>query len=294
MAIKKGGLGPRDLSFLISASQNNQSTDPVTKESELQLLSIDAIQPGVYQPRKDMHPEALEELANSIRAQGVIQPIIVRKVDANQYEIIAGERRWRAAQLAELTTMPVIVKTLSDEAAMAMGLIENIQREDLNPIEEAMALDRLLTEFAMTHQQVAEAVGKSRVSVSNLLRLLGLEPVVKTLLQNGDLEMGHARALLALVGDEQINAARYTVGKGLSVRETEAYVKRLRLAEDTPEQTSTKPVDPDVVRLERRLSNKLGAGVKVLHRTNGKGKLVIKYNSLDELEAILANMIEET
>ncbi len=258
------------------------------RDGALKHIPVDLIQRGKYQPRTDMHEEALEELSASIKNQGVMQPIVVRPISSDRYEIIAGERRWRATQMAELDTIPAIVKTVSDEAAIAMSLIENIQRENLNPIEEAMALKRLQDEFELTQQQVADAVGKSRVTVTNLMRLMGLHIVVKRMLEHGDLEMGHARALLALPGDQQTSAARVVSGKGLSVRQTEALVRRLIAEKGT--KPKTKVVDPDIKTLENNLTDKLGAKVAIQHSAKGKGKVVVRYNSLDELDGILARI----
>jgi ParB family chromosome partitioning protein len=226
----------------------------------------------------------LENLASSIRAQGVIQPIVVRHLLGGRYEIVAGERRWRAAQLAGLTEIPAIVREIPDEAAIAIALIENIQRENLNPIEEAMALQRLLDEFSMTHNQVAEAVGKSRASVSNLLRLLALPIEVKTMLEHGDIEMGHARALLTLPVHAQIEAARMIANKGLSVRETEELVRRMQMPKLA---NSPKSMDPDVLRLQESLSARIKMPVAISHSAKGKGKLVIRYQSIADLDALL-------
>jgi ParB family chromosome partitioning protein len=259
------------------------------KTGDLKELPVDLLQPGKYQPRTDMHQESLQDLANSIKAQGMLQPIVVRRIDGGRYEIIAGERRWRAAQLAELHNVPAVIRDVPDEAAIAMALIENIQRENLNPIEEASALQRLIGEFALTHQQAADAVGRSRAAVTNLLRLLSLNPDVRQLLENGDLEMGHARALLTLEGERQSKAARDVVARGLSVRETEQLVNRLR--EDASSQPKTpKTIDPNIQRLQDELGEKLGAKVALQHANNGKGKLVVHYNSLDELDGILAHI----
>jgi ParB family chromosome partitioning protein len=236
-----------------------------------------------------LNPEALEELANSIRAQGVVQPIVVRPIGGGRYEIIAGERRWRATQLAGLHEIPAVVRDVPDQAAMAMALIENIQREELNPMEEAQALYRLIEEFGLTHQQTADAVGRSRASVSNLLRLLGLNEDIKRMLGNGDLEMGHARALLALSGEQQSEVARSVVGKGLSVRETERLVKRTLEGPSTGAVKEKRP-DPDIHRLEQDLGERIGARVAIQHGAKGKGKLVIAYNSLDELDGILEHI----
>jgi ParB family chromosome partitioning protein len=249
---------------------------------------VDLIQRGRYQPRREFDADSLRELADSIAAQGVIQPVVVRPVENERYELIAGERRWRAAQQAGLDEIPVVIKEVTEEAAMAMGLIENIQREDLSPLEEANALNRLLLEFGLTHQEVAKAVGKSRTTVTNLLRLLELNEEVKILLERGRLEMGHARCLLGLKGDEQTRAANQVVVKGLSVRETERLVRRLQNQEAEPKPThATSTTDPDIRRLVTDLSERLGAKVDLQQGSKGKGKLVIGYNSLDELEGIL-------
>lgn len=292
---KKRGLG-RGLDALLGSnrpSSPNQSTDAASSGSmdgELKELPVDIIQRGKYQPRTDMHTEALEELANSIKAQGVVQPIVVRPIGENRFEIIAGERRWRASQIAGLHTIPTIIRHVPDEAAVVMALIENIQREDLNPIEESAALQRLIDEFSMTHQQAADAVGRSRVAVTNLLRLLSLSDDVKRMLSNGDLEMGHARALLSLEAIKQVPAARAVVSKGLSVRETEKLVRRLSQGEDLHKPPQEPEVDPNVRRLQDDLSERLGARVKIQHTPKGKGKLEIQYNSLDELDGILAHI----
>ena len=237
-----------------------------------------------------MRTDSLEELAASIRAQGVVQPIVVRPVSANKYEIIAGERRWRAAQIAGLHEVPVVVRDVPDQTAMAMALIENIQREDLNPMEEATALQRLILEFELTHQEAAEAVGRSRVAVSNLLRLFDLSDVVKKMVECGDLGMGHARALLGLQGDAQIEAARRVVDKGMSVRETEQLVRQAQSPAVKAKSSKSIENDPDVRRLQEDLSERLGAAVNFQHSAKGKGKLVIQYNSLDELEGILEHI----
>ncbi len=302
MSAKKRGLG-RGLDALLSSSKpapsaNNQQqanaateqvSDVVAEQSkgELQKLAIEFLQSGKYQPRKDMSEEALEELASSIRAQGIIQPIVVRQIGADKYEIIAGERRWRAAQLAKLDTVPCIIKDVPDEAAVAIALIENIQREDLNAMEEAIALNRLLNEFELTHQQVAEAVGKSRTTVTNLLRLNNLNEDVKILLEHGDIEMGHARCLLALEGEAQSDAARFAVAKALTVRETEKLVRSI--LEPAPKKEQQEK-DPDVKQLEQKLAENLGAKVEINYNKKGKGKLVISYTSLDELDGILSRI----
>ena len=260
------------------------------KDGDLKNIPIDLIQRGKYQPRTDMHEEALEELAASIRAQGVMQPIVVRPISSDKYEIIAGERRWRASHIAGLDSIPAIIKLVGDEAAIAMSLIENIQRENLNPIEEAMALKRLQDEFELTQQEVADAVGKSRATVTNLMRLIGLSIDVRRMLEHGDLEMGHARALLSLPDIQQSEAARSVVGKGLSVRQTESLVRRLIAQAGTNNRAGPKIVDPDIKNLEENLADKLGAKVMIQHTVKGKGQLVLKYNSLDELEGILSHI----
>jgi ParB family chromosome partitioning protein len=251
------------------------------------MLPVDIISRGKYQPRVDMHKESLADLADSIRAQGVLQPIVVRQVSGGGYEIIAGERRWRAAQLAGLHEVPAIVRDVEDRAAIAIALIENIQRENLNPMEEARALERLIREFELTHEQAAEAVGRSRAAVSNLLRLLELDDGVKRMVEQGELEMGHARSLLSLAGSAQLEVARKVIARGLSVRATEALVRQLQ----QPRTAKTPPrKDPDIRQLETRLADKLGASVQVRPGRGGKGKLEIRYNSLDELDGILAHI----
>ncbi len=272
---------PKDRSTPVQAAE---------KDGDLKNIPVDLIQRGKYQPRTDMHEEALEELASSIRAQGVMQPIVVRPISSDKYEIIAGERRWRATQIAGLDSIPAIIKPVGDEAAIAMSLIENIQRENLNPIEEAMALKRLQDEFELTQQEVADAVGKSRATVTNLMRLIGLTIDVRRMLEHGDLEMGHARALLSLPDIQQSEAARGVVGKGLSVRQTESLVRRLIAEAGSTNSSSTKTVDPDIKNLEENLADKLGAKVMIQHTAKGKGRLVLKYNSLDELDGILSHI----
>lgn len=259
------------------------------KDGDLRNIPIELIQRGKYQPRTDMHEDALQELALSIKAQGVMQPIVVRPISDTRYEIIAGERRWRATQIAGLDTIPAVIKPVSDESAIAMSLIENIQRENLNPIEEALALKRLQDEFVLTQQEVADAVGKSRATVTNLLRLINLNPDVRLMLERGDLEMGHARALLSLSASEQSEAAKIVVGKGFSVRQTEALVRRF-LTEDKSANTATTVTDPDIRSLEESLSEKLGASVQIQHTSKGAGKVTLKYNSLDELDGILSHI----
>lgn len=256
-------------------------------DGELRHIPVDLIQRGKYQPRMDMHEEALAELAASIKQQGVMQPIVIRPISSDRYEIIAGERRWRATQLAGLDTIPAVIKAVPDDAAIAMSLIENIQRENLNPIEEAVALKRLQDEFELTQQQVADAVGKSRTTVTNLLRLINLSLDARVMLERGDLEMGHARALLALSQEQQSQAARSVVGGGLSVRQTEALVRRLLAA---PKSKDKDQKSPDIRRLEESLAEKLGTAVSVQHGAKGAGKLVLKYSSLDELDGILSHI----
>ncbi|MGL4505234.1 MAG: ParB/RepB/Spo0J family partition protein, partial [Aeromonas sobria] len=247
-------------------------------------LPVEWLQSGKYQPRKDMSQDALEELANSIRTQGVIQPIVVRPLGEQSFEIIAGERRWRASQLARLDVVPCIVKDVPDEAAVVIALIENIQREDLNAIEEAVALQRLLTEFELTHQQVAEAVGKSRTTVTNLLRLNQLNDDVKRLVEHGDLDMGHARALLTLSGQAQSDLAKLVAQKGLTVRDTEKLVKKAL----EPAKAKLEPVtDPQIGYLERQLAEKIGYQVQLQPGKRDSGKLVISYENLSDLDCIL-------
>ncbi|GAC31165.1 ParB/RepB/Spo0J family partition protein [Paraglaciecola polaris] len=289
MSAKKRGLG-RGLDALLATSQasrNAEGEQVLQNDSELQQIAIEFLKPGKYQPRKDMSPDALEDLASSIRSQGIIQPIIVRTVGNNEYEIIAGERRWRASQIAGLDTIPCLIKDVPDEAAVAIALIENIQREDLNAMEEAQALERLMSEFELTHQEVATAVGKSRTTVTNLLRLNNLHDDVKLLLEHGDIEMGHARALLGLEGDAQLEAAHIVSGKGLTVRDTENLVRKF--LEPASPKVEKKP-DPDVERLQNELSENLGAPVQIAHNAKGKGKVVINFSSLDELDGILLHI----
>ena len=291
------GRGLAELSPMMArraATVEQQGPPPVG--DRIANLPLDLLQRGKYQPRLDMRPETLNELAQSIKAQGVMQPIVVRPLsprnpgESQRYEIIAGERRWRAAQMAGLADIPAIVRDVPDEAAVAMALIENIQREDLNPLEEARALTRLIEEFGLTHQSAAEAVGRSRAAVSNLLRLMELADEVKELLEQRSIEMGHARALLSLTSRrQQVEVAGLVAKKALSVRDTEALVRRLihPAAADSPPSASH---DPDIHRLELELADKLGARVMFQHTSSGKGKLVVTYNSLDELEGILAHI----
>jgi len=294
MTTRKRGLG-KGLDALLgsaavsAASPTGESiADSTDQRDSLKVLPVDLIQRGKYQPRRDIEPESLQELADSIKAQGVMQPIVVRSISDRKYEIIAGERRWRASQLAGLSEIPTLVREVSDEAAIAMALIENIQREDLNPIEEAAALQRLQQEFELTQQEVADAVGKSRSTVTNLLRLMTLQEDVRRLLEHGDLEMGHARALLGLEGNEQSQAARVVVSKGLSVRETEALVRNSLAKVDKP--PVPRQMDPNIRQLQDDLSARLGAKVAIQHTAKGKGKLVLSYTSLDELDGILSHI----
>ncbi len=291
---KKRGLG-RGLDALLtpqvraSAQDNdiNNATDSKPKDGDLSKIAIHKLSPGKYQPRKDMSDTALEELSLSIQSQGIIQPIIVRLIDEENYEIIAGERRWRAAQLAQLTEVPCLIKDVPDESAVAIALIENIQREDLNAMEEAIALERLLTEFDLTHQEVALAVGKSRTTVTNLLRLNNLNSEVKTFLENGDIEMGHARALLALDDALQAETAGIVATKELTVRETEALIKKIQ---NPSEEKPVKEKDQASVGIEDDLADKLGLKVAVNHNKKGKGKLVISYDNLAELNDFIAKI----
>jgi ParB family chromosome partitioning protein len=250
----------------------------------LDEVPVEWIRPGKYQPRKAMDDEPLQELAASIKAQGVMQPIVLRAVGESRYEIIAGERRWRATQLAGLDKIPAVIKDVNDEAAVAMSLIENIQREDLNPMEEALALQRLIEEFDLTHQQVADAVGKSRTAVTNFLRLMNLSPEVAQMLAHGDIEMGHARALLSLTFEQQGSVAREIAAQHLNVRQAEALVRKLLSG---AKKAPTAKADADTRALENRLATRLGQKVAIQHSAKGKGKLVISYNSLDELDGIL-------
>lgn len=290
----------KGLEALLSASRAiplPETNSVLAKEAQKGFveLQIKQLSPGRYQPRRIMREPELETLADSIRSQGIIQPILVRKTGEDHYEIIAGERRWRAAQMAGLVKVPVVIKEVSDENAMAIALIENIQREDLNALEEALALERLSKEFNLTHQQVADAVGKSRATISNLLRLLTLTDEVKTYLEQSQLEVGHAKVLLALHGKAQLEAADIIVNKGLSVRETERLIDQIltKATNDKENQTKSKyraPKDPDVKKLENALSEKLGASVEIVHGQQGKGRLIIQYNNLEELDGILAHI----
>jgi len=290
MAAKKRGLGERGLGALLAGSKVNLEQDSRDRDGELRELPVDLIQRGRYQPRRDMDPAALQELADSIRQQGVMQPVVVRSIGEGRYELIAGERRWRAAQMAELDRIPAIIREVPDEAAIAMALIENIQRENLNPIEEAFALQRLQEEFGLTQAQVAEAVGKSRTTITNLLRLIGLTEDVRLMLEHGDLEMGHGRAMLTLPPEQQLQVARTVVSKSLSVRQTEALVRRIQQQNENATTTELGAIDPNIRALQDDLSERLGARVSIAHGQRGKGKLVIEYSSLDELDGILGHI----
>jgi ParB family chromosome partitioning protein len=310
MAAKKRGLGRGLEALLGPAAGANPQEEPlpadgnaparalravpggepaIPAEGALRSLPVDIIERGKYQPRVDMHQESLQELADSISEQGVVQPIVVRHVGAGRYEIIAGERRWRAAQLAGLHEIPVVIRDVDDRSAIAIALIENIQRENLNPMEEARALKRLVDEFEVTHEEAARAVGRSRAAVSNLLRLLDLEKAVKEMVERRELEMGHARALLALSGRKQVDTARRVIGRGLTVRATEKLVQQMQQAKRSTGSPAVHK-DPNVLQLEARLSDTLGARVLVHSARGGKGRLEIHYNSLDELDGILEHI----
>jgi len=285
MASKKRGLG-RGLDALLGIDTSADSAE--SAGGELHALKIDSLQPGRYQPRTGMDPERLAELAESIRAQGVIQPIVVRALAKGRFEIIAGERRWRAAQLAGLAEIPAVVREVADQAAIAMALIENIQREDLNPLEEAAALKRLIEEFSLTHQDAASAVGRSRAAVSNLLRLLELPEAVRALLEKHRLEMGHARALITLPAADATKLALQAADGGWTVRELEERVRARQAAGGgKTKPAAERKVDPDIAALAQSLSEKLATRVAVQHGRNGRGKVVIAYHSLDELDGIL-------
>lgn len=285
MVGKKRGLG-RGLDALLADVQHEDES----LDDSLQYFPLDRIQPGKYQPRIDMAEDSLEDLADSIRSQGLVQPIIVRTIDGGNYEIIAGERRWRACKLVGLDTIPAIVREVSDRSAIAMALIENIQRENLNPMEEANALHRLREEFDLTHQEAAEAVGRSRAAVSNLLRLRNLNEDVKRLLENGDLEMGHARALLALEGEMQSNAASDIVEKGLSVRETEQLIRRLSKPSKEKYHQSDALLE-ELDNIEKLITGKLGKRFALKHSASGKGKLVIDYADVADLRDIVQRIV---
>ncbi|MDZ7841817.1 MAG: ParB/RepB/Spo0J family partition protein [Gammaproteobacteria bacterium] len=286
MTAKKKRLG-RGLDALLSDPGAASAGD---RDGKLIKLPVESLQRGQYQPRTRMDKEALEELAQSIKARGIVQPIVARELDSGGYEIIAGERRWRAAQLAGLADVPVVLRSIPDEAALAISLIENIQRENLNPIEEASGLRRLLEEFGLTHDKVAQGVGRSRSAVSNILRLLSLNQTARDLLEDGKLEMGHARALLSLGGEEQDTAARTVVSRRLSVRQTEELVKQLQnKSRANRKKKRNSRVDPDVQRLQDELSDRLGTHVSIKHN-KGRGQLVIDYHSLEELDGLLSRI----
>lgn len=286
-ALLSAGLGISSPAPQMPVNEDADQKAPEYKDGKLAHLPVEIIQRGKYQPRRDMHQEALEELAESIKVQGVMQPIVVRPIGDGRYEIIAGERRWRATQLAGIDKIPAVIRDVPDEAAIAMALIENIQRENLNPMEEAMALKRLQDEFELTHAEVAQAVGKSRTTVTNLLRLIALTDDVKTLLEHGDLEMGHARALLTLDADAQRDIAKQIVAKSLSVRQTETLVRSYQEQKIKTKSQEPAKASADIRQLQDKLSDTLGAEVLIQHSAKGKGKLVINYNSLDELDGIL-------
>jgi ParB family transcriptional regulator, chromosome partitioning protein len=292
------GRGLAELSPLLARRAGMPAVEkaPVLAGDRLASLPVDLLQRGKYQPRVDMRQESLGELADSIKSRGLVQPILVRPLprpdpnESQRYEIIAGERRWRAAQMAGLSEIPAVIRDVADEDAVAMALIENIQREDLNPLEEAKALLRLIEEFGLTHLAAAEAVGRSRAAVSNLLRLMELTDEVKELLETRQIEMGHARALLGLTTRrQQIEVAALVVKKALSVRDTESLVRRI-INPHAAESVNAKAVDPDIQRLETEIADKLGAKVAFQHAASGKGKLIVSYNSVDELEGILAHI----
>ena len=282
--VKKPGLG-RGLDMLLSSTARETN-----KDTELKNLPVEKISKGEYQPRLSIDPDALQELAESIKAQGLVQPVVVRRLDAGNYELIAGERRWRASQIAGLHTIPAIIRDIPDQAAAAMSLIENIQREDLNALEEAIAMNRLISDFGLTHQQTAESVGRSRTAVTNLLRLLDLEEETKELLDTRKIDMGHARALLALSGSLQVETANKVAKAQMSVRETEKLVKRLTSTDDTAQKKAPAKKALEVQKLEESLSQTLGANVNIQYNTKGKGKLVVEYNNLDELDGILEHI----
>jgi ParB family transcriptional regulator, chromosome partitioning protein len=279
---KKKGLG-RGLDALLAGNSGEAGN-----AGELRTLAVEMLQPGKYQPRTRMDPGSLEELAESIRSQGIMQPILVREIGRGRFEIIAGERRWRAAQIAGLTEVPALVREIADEAALAMSLIENIQREDLNPLEEAAGVQRLIDEFGMTHEQAANAIGRSRSATTNLLRLLQLAEPVQEQLITGDLDMGHARALLTLPPADQIALANRVVAQGLTVRDTERMVARGGVSAQGPARAA--PVSRDLARLEEELSDLLGAAVTIQTRARGAGRLTIRFNGLDQLDGLIARL----
>jgi ParB family chromosome partitioning protein len=299
MTVKKRGLS-KGLDALLAETleldkiipQEIASAPVVQVSAGFLEINIKHLHPGRFQPRRAIQENELESLANSIKEQGILQPIVVRSINNDGYEIIAGERRWRAAQLAGLSTVPVIIKNVPDEVALAIAIIENIQRENLNPLEEAIAFERLGTEFGLSHEKIANAVGKSRTTITNLLRLLNLRPDVKILLERGDIELGHAKVLLGLQGPQQSAVAHEVVAKQLSVRETEHLVLRTIAGKDANKGTRFTD-NPDIRRLETTLSDKVGCNVKILQTAKGKGKLTIQYNSLDELDGILAHIMQD-
>ncbi len=272
----------------VTADQELAIDENKPSDGALKQIPVEFLQRGEYQPRREFNSDSLQELADSIASQGLIQPIVVREIAQNKYEIIAGERRWRAVQLAGLDTIPAMVREISDQTTIAMALIENIQREDLNAIEESQALIRLQDEFNLTQQQVAQAVGKSRSAVTNLMRLATLQPLVQQQLERGDIELGHAKCLLALEGETQVSAARTVASEGLTVRQTEVLVKKLQ-SPNLGKKSITTP-NQDIVNLQTELSEKLGAAVKIQHGSRGSGKLTISYNSVDELDGILGHL----
>jgi ParB family chromosome partitioning protein len=286
MATKKKGLG-RGLNALLGGSETVEAMTTVQTADELREIAIDLIRRGPWQPRTHFDETTLKELADSISSQGVVQPIVVRAGADKSFEIVAGERRWRAAQIAGLEQIPAVIKHFDDQTAAAVSLIENIQRENLNPLEESIALQRLIDEFSMTHQQVADTVARSRAAVSNLLRLQDLNADVKKLLENRNIEMGHARALLGVTGVVQSQLAKETAKKGLSVRETEQLVRK---ALNPPKKAKPVSKDPDIRALENDLSEKLGAAVNIHQKGKGAGRLEISYSSLDELDGILSHI----
>lgn len=291
MVKKKKSLG-RGLDALLGSAEIVEEANALSQavDGELRQMPVEKMQAGTYQPRSAMDPVKLQELADSISAQGMVQPIVVRPHETGQYEIIAGERRWRAAQLAGIDTVPVVVRKVSDRVTIAMALIENIQREDLSPLEEATALSRLLQEFEMTHQEAADAVGRSRTAVSNMLRLLDLAPAVKKLVDEKQLDMGHARAILGVEADDQIKVAHEVVKKGLNVRQTEQLVRKWKTGESDASNLAGKQIDSDIQRLQDIVSEQLCASVSLTHSAKGKGKMVVQYNSLDELDGILEKL----
>lgn len=296
MTIKKRGLS-KGLGALLADTLDiekitTQELPAVQLSAGFVELNVKHLHPGRFQPRRAIQESELESLANSIKEQGVLQPIVVRTLANDGYEIIAGERRWRAAQLAGLSTVPVIIKNVPDEVALAIAIIENIQRENLNPLEEAIAFERLGNEFGLSHEKIAAAVGKSRTTITNLLRILNLRSDVKVLLERGDIELGHAKVLLGLQGPQQSAIAHQVVAKQLSVRETEHLVLRTIAGKDS-NKSAKLSMDPDIRRLETSLSEKVGCNVKILQTAKGKGKLTIQYNSLDELDGILAHIMQE-